>query len=94
MDKLQEVEASTEYGVRVVGVYGVGGLGKTTVCKALYNSQYAEYDGRVCLVELGGLSPEELQKQVLRALTQLNPELEKDLQGDQVLSLITEWATS
>ncbi|KAG0556584.1 hypothetical protein KC19_11G064900 [Ceratodon purpureus] len=90
VDKLHEVEASTEYGVRVVGVYGVGGLGKTSVCKALYNSQYAEYDGRVCLVELGGLSPEELQKQVLRELTQLNPELEKDLRGDKVVRLLKE----
>ncbi|KAG0556588.1 hypothetical protein KC19_11G065200 [Ceratodon purpureus] len=90
VDKLHEVEASTEYGVRVVGVYGVGGLGKTSVCKALYNSQYAECDGKVCLVELGGLSPEELQKQVLRELTQLNPELEKDLRGDKVVRLLKE----
>ncbi|KAG0556582.1 hypothetical protein KC19_11G064700 [Ceratodon purpureus] len=90
VDKLHEVEASIEYGVRVVGVYGVGGLGKTSVCKALYNSQYAEYDGRVCLVELGGLSLEELQKQVLRELTQLNPELEKELRGDKVVRLLKE----
>ncbi|KAG0600824.1 hypothetical protein M758_11G063300 [Ceratodon purpureus] len=90
VDKLHEVEASTEYGVRVVGVYGVGGLGKTSVCKALYNSQYAEYDGRACLVELGGLSPEELQKQVLRELTQLNPELEKELHGDKVVRVLKE----
>ena len=84
LDKFHEVEVSSKYGVRVVGVYGVGGLGKTSVCKALCNNQFAKYDGRACLAELCARSLGELQKDVLCELTQVNSELKKDLCGDKV----------
>jgi GTPase SAR1 family protein len=78
-------EASTNgnaQGVQMLGLYGMGGVGKTTMCKALCNRFQHRFQGRVCHVELG---PREkyldLQKKVLKKLTNL---------GDQALQNITD----
>jgi len=49
-----------------LGLYGMGGLGKTTMCKALCNHFQKEFNGRVCHVELGSESPLTLPKKVLK----------------------------
>jgi tRNA uridine 5-carbamoylmethylation protein Kti12 len=33
-------------------LYGVGGVGKTTMCKTLFNILNKEFDAKVCHVEL------------------------------------------
>lgn len=58
-----------------LGLYGMGGLGKTTMCKALCNHFQKEFNGRVCHVELGCESPLTLQKKVLKNLLRVRDDL-------------------
>lgn len=60
-----------------MGLYGMPGLGKTTISKALCDYFHSEFGGRVCRVDLGGSSvnpvvrqKEELKRQ-LEVLKQL-----------------------
>ena len=67
-------------GMQMLGLYGTGGVGKTTICKALCN--HFRFQGRVCHVELGPREEHlDLQKKVLKKLTNL---------GDQALQGITD----
>ena len=56
------------HNVRTVGLYGMGGIGKTTICKSLCNEYFAEFNGKVWHAELGKKGIEEIQKDVLRHL--------------------------
>lgn len=56
------------HNVRAIGLYGMGGIGKTTICKSLCNDYHVEFNGKVWHAELGRKSPEEIQKDVLRHL--------------------------
>jgi putative protein kinase ArgK-like GTPase of G3E family len=55
----------------MVGMYGVGGTGKTTTCKTLCNEFSHEYGGQVCYVEFEskGTSSKGLLEKVLMHLT-------------------------
>lgn len=69
MRKIKETEEAP-CGARLVGLYGMSGVGKTTICKVLRNQKFLEFGGRVCHVELGSQSCVELQRgQVIRELT-------------------------
>lgn len=68
----------------MVGIYGVGGIGKTTVGKTLCNELSNAYDGKVFQVEFGCQSHHELLKGVLKKLTNVTPELLKDLDEREV----------
>ncbi|KAG0592572.1 hypothetical protein KC19_1G263300 [Ceratodon purpureus] len=80
---------------RVVGVHGMGGSGKTLLCKALCNIYHAEFAGRVLHVELKGykdFKPEniiETQKLILETLTDASPALLRKIssveQGNAIL---------
>ena len=70
----------------MVGLYGVGGIGKTTACKSLCKDLFSEFDGRVCHVEFGtGITEKERVERVLLTLTDLNKEFLKDMKEDEVL---------
>jgi GTPase SAR1 family protein len=69
-------------GARVVGLYGTGGVGKTTIAKVLCNQKFGEFAGKVCLVELGpDKAPAESLKIVLRVLTEVNEEILPNEEG-------------
>ena len=57
----------------MVGLHGMGGVGKTTLTRALCNQMYGEFSGKVCHVELGGMNFKEQMKTVLKELTGVNP---------------------
>jgi GTPase SAR1 family protein len=50
--KIDGIQVSRGYGARIVGVYGVGGIGKTTSCKVLCNDYFEEFEGKVCHIDL------------------------------------------
>ena len=53
----------------VLGLYGMGGLGKTTISKSLCNHFNREFLGRVCYIEIKeGMDALERQRIVMRKL--------------------------
>jgi ABC-type branched-subunit amino acid transport system ATPase component len=70
----------------VVGLHGMGGMGKTTICKALCNHFVSKFRGRVCHAELERVSAEELLRNVLRKLSNSRREVLSELSLDEVQS--------
>ena len=68
-DRIELLLEKRSGGVCKVGLYGTGGMGKTTMCKALCNELFTEFRGRVCHAELEKLSEEELLRDVLKRLS-------------------------
>jgi Holliday junction resolvasome RuvABC ATP-dependent DNA helicase subunit len=71
----------------VIGLYGVGGMGKTQICKIMCNEMDGEFDGKVCHVELGKQSKHELVKKVLSTLTNTSAEVVQEVGQDKVFVL-------
>ena len=47
IDKIDHVLVSKKYGVLLVGLYGVDGIGKATLCETLCNVYFTKMQGRV-----------------------------------------------
>ncbi len=71
----------------MIGLYGVGGMGKTEICKMMCNEMDGEFDGKVCHVELGKQSKHKLVKKVLTTLTNTSVEVVDEVGKDKVFNL-------
>jgi GTPase SAR1 family protein len=71
-----------------VGIYGIGGIGKTTICKVLCNDYFEEFKGKVCHIELGVGKKLSTLQEVLRRLTETSQELVKSFSEDEVHFII------
>lgn len=78
------MSSSKEYGVRIFGLYGIGGIGKSTACMTMCNEYSKEFHGRVCHVEFGDGSELQLLQKVLKKLTKTKHELIEKLSKDEV----------
>ncbi|KAG0601993.1 hypothetical protein M758_11G152900 [Ceratodon purpureus] len=75
-EKIEVTLVCPSYGVRVLGLHGTGGIGKSTICKVLCNEYYTKFQGRVCHLELREDANElQLLQEALRRLTDTKPEL-------------------
>lgn len=54
----------------MVGLYGAGGIGKTTFCKELLDELEMKFHGKVCHVEIGSHTQEEFLQLLIRCLTE------------------------
>ncbi|KAG0608738.1 hypothetical protein M758_8G128400 [Ceratodon purpureus] len=84
-EKLNAEACEKNHGVQVIGVYGMGGIGKTSICKALCNEYVTRFRGRVCHAELDRRSRAELLREVLKRLTDLSHELLHRWNEDELL---------
>jgi uridine kinase len=85
-DKIQQIQDANKDKVCVVGIYGVGGIGKTTTCKTLSNELLQEFEGKVSHVELDSESPKELLKRAVKDLTNTSQELLQQLNEGEVIA--------
>lgn len=71
-------------GVYVMGLYGMVGIGKTSICKALCNEFYTEFHGKVCHAELERVLEDELLREVLKKLSSTSHEQLDGFNGNEV----------
>ena len=60
---------SMESKISIMGLYGMGGIGKTTICKALCNELSQRFNEKVCHIELESASAIEMLRKALKKLT-------------------------
>ncbi|KAJ9672863.1 hypothetical protein PVL29_026209 [Vitis rotundifolia] len=54
LEELKSLINSPLYDIRLVGIYGTGGIGKTTIAKFFYNEIQCEFNGASFLAKIMG----------------------------------------
>jgi hypothetical protein len=67
-----------------LGIYEVGGIGKSTTCMVLCNNYFKEFQGRVCHVEFGSGDELQMLQEILKRLTNTKHEVIRNLNKDEV----------
>ena len=62
---MQALQLERRDGVCIPGLYGMVGIGKSSICKVLCNEFFTKFHGRVCHAELRSKGEEELMKEVV-----------------------------
>ena len=75
------IDTESSSGVQVLGLYGMGGIGKTTLAKAFYNKIVGNFEQRAFISDIRERSSAEnglvtLQKTLIKELFRLVPEIE------------------
>ena len=68
----------------MLGLYGMGSIGKTTICRVLCNEFYVEFHGKVHHLELESNNQVELIQAMLKRLTETRHDLLETFNYDQV----------
>lgn len=83
-DEIDQTKASKKYGLRLVGLYGVAGIGKTTICQTLCNEYFTKMRGRVFHVELENGRYSEVLQGALKSFSDKSHEFISGLNISQV----------
>ncbi|KAG0606693.1 hypothetical protein M758_9G160600 [Ceratodon purpureus] len=91
-EQISTIQPSGRHKLRVIGYYGVGGLGKTTMCKVLCNSLALQFEDKVCHVEMTPNPSSSLKllhlHEVLKKLTLTSDKVLKDLKEGECKDIL------
>lgn len=71
----------------MIGLHGIGGIGKTTICKAMCNEMFHKFHGNVCHIELKNSNEAQILREVLKRLTKITSEMLHGLNIDEVRTI-------
>ncbi|XP_057821867.2 uncharacterized protein LOC131034411 isoform X5 [Cryptomeria japonica] len=77
-----------EKGIRIAGLYGMEGMGKTTLCKAFCNLKLEDFDGKVYHIEFCRGNSLDRENPALTNLQSELQELASEYQGQRVLLVL------